>query len=85
MLDQVVKGIYQTKRRYLSSHLVTDVEVVVLMPHRDYYNMLNDMRCYPIESKFNGTENECRIHGCRVLRKPDLEQGDIRFVVELPK
>lgn len=85
VLDQIVHGIHETKYQYAIRHAVDNVGVVILISHADYGDMMNDMRTYLYEYDLSSKKKEIRVYGCLVLRTPDLEQGDIRFVVELPK
>jgi len=85
ILDQIIRGIHETKYQYAIRHAIDSVRVVVLIPIVDYYKMLNDMRTYLYEYHSNGANKELRVHGSVVVRTTDLEEGDIRFLVELPQ
>lgn len=85
VLDQIVHGIHETKYQYAIRHAVDNVRVVILISLADYGNMMNDMRTYLYECDSSSKKKEIRVYGCLVLRTSDLEQGDIRFVVDLPK
>lgn len=85
VLDQIVHGIHETKYQYAIRHAVDNIGVVILISHADYGNMMNDMRTYLYECDSSSKKKEIRVYGCLVLRTPDLEQGNIRFLVELPK
>lgn len=85
ILDKIIIGIRETKYQYAIRHAVDNIGVVVLIPIADYYTMLNDIRTYLYESRNNGAKKEIRVHGSLVLRTADLEEGDIRFLVELPQ
>lgn len=84
-LDQIIRGIHETKYQYAIRHALDNVGVVVLISHVDFGNMMNEMRTYLYECYSSSEKKEIRVHGCLVLRTPDLEQGDIRFLVELPQ
>ncbi len=85
ILDQIISGIHKTKYQYVIQHVVDDVKVVVLISHGDYCNMRNDIRTYLYDYGDAVTKREIRVHGSLVLTTPDLEEGDIRFLVELPQ
>lgn len=76
ILDKIAEGVYQTKCAYSG-----DVEVVILISHPDYMQLRHDTRDYLFEIK----PRETRVYGCLLIRTGDLEEGDIRFLAEVPQ
>ena len=74
ILDKNAEGIYQLKCAYSG-----DVEVVILISHRDYMQLRHETRGYLFEIK----PRETTIYGCLLIRTGDLEEGDIRFLAEV--